>query len=84
MSDTAVTREDIPLKKGKTNRKWYTCGDEDCISGSKYVNIAFGTLTVIITLALIIQINYGDYQRRSDTDLQSQKEKSAGSNKFLA
>ncbi|XP_050508200.1 glutathione hydrolase 7-like [Diabrotica virgifera virgifera] len=62
MSDTAVTREDIPLKKGKINRKWYTCGDEDCISGSKYVNIAFGTLTAIITLALIIQINYGDYQ----------------------
>ncbi|XP_056643252.1 glutathione hydrolase 7-like isoform X2 [Diorhabda sublineata] len=62
MSDTVVTREDIPLKKGKVNKKWYSCGEDDWISGSKYVNVAFGTLTVIITVALIIQIYYGDYQ----------------------
>lgn len=56
-----TTREDIPLKTGTKLSKWYSCNDE-CVSGSKFVNVAFGTLTVIITVALLIQIYYGDYQ----------------------
>ncbi|XP_023018202.2 glutathione hydrolase 7 isoform X2 [Leptinotarsa decemlineata] len=54
-------REDIPLKQGKKSRKWYAC-NEDLFSGSKYITFAFSTLTIIITLALLIQIYYGDYQ----------------------
>ncbi|CAH1119072.1 unnamed protein product [Phaedon cochleariae] len=55
------TREDIPLKNGRKATRPYFC-NEECFSGSKYMNIAFGTLTFIITLALLIQIYYGDYQ----------------------
>lgn len=61
MSEPVVSREDIPLKNGKISKKWYAC-DDDYFSGSKYINVAFGTLTVIITFALVIQIYYGDYQ----------------------
>lgn len=56
-----TTREDIPLKSGTKQSKWYSCSDE-CLTGSKFINIAFGTLTVVITIALLIQIYYGDYQ----------------------
>lgn len=35
---------------------------EECMGGSKFINFAFGTLTLIITIALLIQIHYGDYQ----------------------
>ncbi|KAJ8947033.1 hypothetical protein NQ318_019925 [Aromia moschata] len=55
------TREDIPLKKGKKSTSWCSC-NEDCLSGSKFLNIAFGTLTFVITVALLVQIYYGDYQ----------------------
>nr|CAH7713673.1 unnamed protein product [Callosobruchus chinensis] len=54
-------REDIPLKRKKKTRSFYSCNDE-CMSGSRYINFAFGTLTFIITLALFVQIHYGDYQ----------------------
>ncbi|XP_060527176.1 glutathione hydrolase 7-like isoform X2 [Cylas formicarius] len=55
-------REDIPLNQaGLKTPKWYKCHD-DSLSGSKFVNVAFGTLTVVITAALLIQIYYGDYQ----------------------
>ncbi|KAL3277169.1 hypothetical protein HHI36_012521 [Cryptolaemus montrouzieri] len=52
-----LTREDLPLK---ANKKTSTC--EEYLGGSKFINISFGTLSVIITAALIIQIYYGDYQ----------------------
>ncbi|KAJ8945822.1 hypothetical protein NQ314_009044 [Rhamnusium bicolor] len=55
------TREDIPLNKGKKSESWYSC-NEDCLNGSKFVNVAFGTLTFVITVALLVQIYYGDYQ----------------------
>ncbi|CAG9772957.1 unnamed protein product [Ceutorhynchus assimilis] len=55
------TREDIPLKTGTRLSKWYGC-NEECLSGTKFINAAFGTLTFIITVALLIQIHYGDYQ----------------------
>ncbi|XP_076260685.1 glutathione hydrolase 7-like isoform X2 [Rhynchophorus ferrugineus] len=55
------TREDIPLKTGAKQAKWYNWSD-DCFNGSKFINIAFGSLTIIITVALLIQIYYGDYQ----------------------
>ncbi|CAH1983301.1 unnamed protein product [Acanthoscelides obtectus] len=54
-------REDIPLNRKKKTNRFYLC-DEECMSGSRYINFAFGTLTFIITLALFIQIHYGDYQ----------------------
>lgn len=56
-----TTREDIPLKIGKKSRKWYSC-NEDCFSGFKFVIVAFGSLTCVITVALLLQIYYGDYQ----------------------
>ncbi|XP_050309798.1 glutathione hydrolase 7-like [Anthonomus grandis grandis] len=56
-----TTREDIPLKSGTKLSKWYHC-NEECLGGSRFINAAFGTLTVIITIALLIQIYYGDYQ----------------------
>ncbi|KAJ8985692.1 hypothetical protein NQ317_014341 [Molorchus minor] len=57
-----VTREDIPLKQGKKSSSWYNYCNEDCLSGSKFLNVAFGTLTIVITIALLVQIYYGDYQ----------------------
>ncbi|CAG9856985.1 unnamed protein product [Phyllotreta striolata] len=59
-----ASREDIPLKRGKSSRKWHHCPgySEDHSGGSKYISGAFGTLTLIITLALFVQIYYGDYQ----------------------
>jgi gamma-glutamyltranspeptidase len=61
VGDAALeTRENIPLQKG---RKKSLCScNEDYLSGSKFINTAFGTLTVIITAALLLQIYYGDYQ----------------------
>ncbi|KAH1005113.1 hypothetical protein HUJ04_006157 [Dendroctonus ponderosae] len=56
-----TTREDIPLKTGTKQSKWYNC-NEDCMGGSKFINVAFGVLTIIVTIALIVQIYYGDYQ----------------------
>ncbi|XP_066145346.1 glutathione hydrolase 7-like [Euwallacea fornicatus] len=57
-----TTREDIPLKYGANRQsKWYNC-NEECLSGSKFISVAFGTLTIVITIALLIQIYYGDYQ----------------------
>lgn len=56
-----TTREDIPLKTGTKQSKWYNC-NEDCMGGSKFINVAFGLLTIIVTIALIVQIYYGDYQ----------------------
>lgn len=50
-------REDIPLK-GEKKSPYY----EEFLSGSKFVNFAFGILTIIITIALLLQIYYGDYQ----------------------
>lgn len=32
------------------------------MSGSKYVKVSFGTITAVITVALFVQIYYGDYQ----------------------
>lgn len=59
-------REDVPLKAAeKRNRLCCTCS-EDCMGGSKFINISFGTLTVIITIALLVQIYYGDYQVRKN------------------
>ncbi|XP_018572729.1 glutathione hydrolase 7-like [Anoplophora glabripennis] len=55
------TREDIPLKKGKKLRNWYSC-NEDSFSGFRFVIVAFGSLTCVITVALLLQIYYGDYQ----------------------
>ncbi|KAG5896486.1 hypothetical protein JTB14_005865 [Gonioctena quinquepunctata] len=57
----AETREDIPLKRGRKSTKWYAC-NEEFFSGPKYISAAFSTLTFVITLALLIQIYYGDYQ----------------------
>lgn len=54
-------REDIPLKTGAKNARLCDCSEE-CMGGSKLINFAFGTLTLIITIALLIQIYYGDYQ----------------------
>ncbi|CAH0552955.1 unnamed protein product [Brassicogethes aeneus] len=54
-------REDIPLKSGSRSTSWCFCS-EDCLGGSRFINFAFGTLTVVITFALLIQIYYGDYQ----------------------
>lgn len=56
-------REDIPLKTGTKSTRLCDCGEE-CMGGSKFINFAFGTLTLIITIALLIQIYYGDYQVR--------------------
>jgi hypothetical protein len=63
VGDAALeTRENIPLQKG---RKKSLCScNEDYLSGSKFIITAFGTLTVIITAALLLQIYYGDYQVR--------------------
>ena len=55
------TRENIPLQKGRKNAGLCSCS-EDYLSGFKFINIAFGSLTVIITAALLVQIYYGDYQ----------------------
>lgn len=38
--------------------------NEDCMGGSRFINVSFGALTVIITVALLVQIYYGDYQVR--------------------
>lgn len=54
-------RETLPLQKGKKNASLCSCS-EDYFSGAKFINVAFGTLTVIITAALLLQIYYGDYQ----------------------
>lgn len=54
-------REDIPLKSTERKNRLCVC-NEDCMGGSKFINISFGVLTVIITVALLIQIYYGDYQ----------------------
>ncbi|KAJ8917180.1 hypothetical protein NQ315_012672 [Exocentrus adspersus] len=59
--DVAETREDIPLKRGKRSTGWYVCSEE-CFSGFRFVVVAFGTLTFVITVALLVQIYYGDYQ----------------------
>lgn len=56
-------REDIPLKTGAKNARLCDCGEE-CMGGSKFINFAFGSLTLIITVALLFQINHGDYQVR--------------------
>ncbi|XP_044757715.1 scoloptoxin SSD14-like [Coccinella septempunctata] len=56
-SQGEISREDLPLK---SNKPTSTC--EEYIGGSKFINISFGTLTVIITIALLLQIYYGDYQ----------------------
>lgn len=56
-------REDIPLKSGIRNSKLCDCSEE-CLGGSKFINCAFGSLTLIITVALLVQIYYGDYQVR--------------------
>lgn len=56
-SQGEITREDLPLKSNKP-----TSACEEYIGGSKFINISFGTLTVIITIALVLQIYYGDYQ----------------------
>ncbi|KAK5650465.1 hypothetical protein RI129_001494 [Pyrocoelia pectoralis] len=54
-------REDIPLKQGTKSARWCSC-DEDVFGGSRFVNISFGVLSVVVTIALLVQINYGDYQ----------------------
>lgn len=55
----AESRENIPLQNG---RKTAGFCSEEYFSGTKFINVAFGSLTVIITVALLIQIYYGDYQ----------------------
>ncbi|KAL1506156.1 hypothetical protein ABEB36_005570 [Hypothenemus hampei] len=60
-ASTETTREDIPLKSGAKHTKWYDCNDE-CFNGPKSINSAFGALTILITVALLVQIYYGDYQ----------------------
>lgn len=57
-------REDVPLKSAERRNRLCTC-NEDCMGGSKFINISFGALTVIITIALLVQIYYGDYQVRT-------------------
>ncbi|XP_049820917.1 glutathione hydrolase 7 isoform X2 [Aethina tumida] len=57
----AETREDIPLKSGTKSTSLCIC-NEDCLGGSRFINISFGTLTFVITIALVVQIYYGDYQ----------------------
>lgn len=54
-------REDVPLKTGSRASKLCSC-DEDFFGGSKFISLAFAVLSVIITIALLIQISYGDYQ----------------------
>ncbi|RZB39654.1 G glu transpept domain containing protein, partial [Asbolus verrucosus] len=61
VGDALETRENIPLQKGRKNASLCSC-NEDYLSGFKFINVAFGTLTVIITIALLLQIYYGDYQ----------------------
>ncbi|XP_044262092.1 glutathione hydrolase 7-like [Tribolium madens] len=62
IGDAALeNRENIPLQKGRKSATFCSCS-EDYLSGSKFINVAFGTLTVIITAALLLQIYYGDYQ----------------------
>lgn len=57
------TRENISLKTGTKKKQWFSCSCKDnCFGGSKIVIISFACLTVAITISLIIQIYYGDYQ----------------------
>lgn len=56
-------REDVPLKATERRNRLCVC-NEDCLGGSKFINVSFGALTVIITVALLVQIYYGDYQVR--------------------
>lgn len=60
-------RENVPLKSGSKKSSWFSlfsCS-EDGYGGSKLVTISFGVLTAAITIALIAQIYYGDYQVRT-------------------
>lgn len=56
-------RENISLKTGakKSSCFNFSCKDE-CFGGSKLVIVSFTALTIAITISLIIQIYYGDYQ----------------------
>ncbi|XP_031335347.1 glutathione hydrolase 7-like isoform X2 [Photinus pyralis] len=54
-------REDIPLKQGSKSSGWCSC-DEETFGGSRFINISFAVLSVVITVALLVQIYYGDYQ----------------------
>lgn len=55
------TREDIPLKTGSKSSSLHRC-NEYFFEGSRFVTTAFVFLTSIITIALILQIYYGDFQ----------------------
>lgn len=54
-------RENISLKTGAKKTSWFSCKDE-CLGGSRLVILSFTGLTIAITISLIIQIYYGDYQ----------------------
>ncbi|GLV44185.1 uncharacterized protein CBL_12519 [Carabus blaptoides fortunei] len=61
-SDAASeVRENISLKTGAKKTSWFSCKDE-CLGGSRLVILSFTGLTIAITISLIIQIYYGDYQ----------------------
>lgn len=55
------SREDIPLKSGRKGSRLCSW-DEEFFGGSKFINISFAILSLIITVALLVQIYYGDYQ----------------------
>ncbi|VVD05344.1 unnamed protein product [Leptidea sinapis] len=48
-------REDVPLKQ-------YSTSSSLCTSGPRLIIGAFGVLTIAVTVALLTQIHFGDYQ----------------------
>lgn len=57
-------RENVPLRAGSKKNSWMkslSCSEEG-LGGPKLITVSFGVLTAGITIALIAQIYYGDYQ----------------------
>ncbi|KAK9751939.1 hypothetical protein QE152_g4621 [Popillia japonica] len=55
------TREDIPLKSNSKSSSLGSC-NEYLFKGSRFITTAFVFLTIVITVALLLQIYYGDFQ----------------------
>lgn len=55
-------REDLPLKSGGAGASTARC----CVGGPRLILAAFAALTAAITLALLTQIYYGDYEVRTE------------------
>ncbi|GJQ88092.1 hypothetical protein Trydic_g13104 [Trypoxylus dichotomus] len=55
------TREDIPLKSSPKSSSFRRC-NKYLFEGSRFITTAFIFLSVVITIALILQIYYGDFQ----------------------